>query len=582
MTTEALFREHAAFVARFLRRLGVPAEHADDALQEVFLVVHRNGGYRPGAAKPTSYLARIAIHAATNHRRRERLDKIRHSDASLEYLPSESADPTRAMQTQQDLARLQAALECLPEALQTTLLLVELEGESCLSVAAALGWPVGTVYWRLHEARKRFQVALRSVDAARSQQRSGMTRPESKERRRALRVPSFGMFTLFGGGSAFERSEAARLLRLGRAQPPATGALESSLARHQSLVKSGADLPAWAASRAPHTATWFGLIGASATAAIAAALALPLTAALVLHATSAPPGRSAAPLTAARNALSPAPIAALPTAVGRAVAGRQSSTTSTDSASPRASLASAVVAPASADEPVPTTARHPRDVSHRANTSIAPKNASGVAPTADRADLAATPVSRGLPAGSAVSAASVAHSLAPAGSASTSARKASSASPAAGDTVALTTAADSTSKRSSSAVAIPLAANSASPEPRARGESSEPSNSAEAAPLAAPRPRASTDAELLEMRDIGNAERLIATEPARALAIVQHAQQRFPDGYFGEERAYVEIMALFGLGRLDEARAKAADFLRTYPDGAYSRRVRHAAQSGAR
>jgi RNA polymerase sigma factor (sigma-70 family) len=550
------------------------------------LVVHRNGGYRPGPAKPTSYLARIAIHAATNHRRRERLDKIRRSDASLEHLPSESADPTRAMQTQQDLARLQAALECLPEALQTTLLLVELEGESCLSVAAALGWPVGTVYWRLHEARKRFQVALRSVDAARAQQRRGVTQPEPKERRRALRVPSFGMFTLFGGGSAFERSEAARLLRLGRAQPPATGALESSLARHRLLVKSGADLPAWAASCAPHTATWFGLIGASATAAIAAALVLPLTAALVLHATSAPPVRSAAPLTAARNALSPAPIAALPTAVGRAVAGRQTSASPMDSASPRASLASAVVAPASADEPVPTTALGARDVSNRANTSIAPKNASGVAPTADRADLAATPVSRGLPARSAVSAVSGTHFLAPAGSTSSvlapSARKASSASPAAGDTVALTTAADSASKRSSSAVATPLAANSAFPEPRARGESSEPSNSAEAAPLAAPRPRASTDAELLEMRDIGNAERLIATEPARALAIVQHAQQRFPDGYFGEERAYVEIMALFGLGRSDEARAKAADFLRTYPDGAYSRRVRHAAQSGAR
>ncbi|HKQ71472.1 MAG TPA: sigma factor, partial [Polyangiaceae bacterium] len=36
-----LFAEHADFVWRSLRRLGVPHADADDAVQEVFLVVHR-------------------------------------------------------------------------------------------------------------------------------------------------------------------------------------------------------------------------------------------------------------------------------------------------------------------------------------------------------------------------------------------------------------------------------------------------------------------------------------------------------------------------------------------------------------
>ncbi|HEX4354917.1 MAG TPA: RNA polymerase sigma factor, partial [Polyangiales bacterium] len=205
MSTEELFRQHAAFVMRFLRRLGVPAEQVDDALQEVFLVVHRNGGYRPGAAKPTSYLANIAIHAATKHRRRERVERMRHSEASLEHLPSERTDPARAVQTQEDLERLQSALDCLPDALRTTLVLVELEGESCLSVAAAMAWPVGTVYWRLFEARKKFQAALRSIDAQRADRRMASVAARS-ERRRALRVPSLGMFAWFG--SSFERSEA--------------------------------------------------------------------------------------------------------------------------------------------------------------------------------------------------------------------------------------------------------------------------------------------------------------------------------------------------------------------------------------
>ncbi|HXK20478.1 MAG TPA: sigma factor, partial [Polyangiaceae bacterium] len=36
-----VFSEHADFVWRSLRRLGVPSADVDDALQEVFLVVHR-------------------------------------------------------------------------------------------------------------------------------------------------------------------------------------------------------------------------------------------------------------------------------------------------------------------------------------------------------------------------------------------------------------------------------------------------------------------------------------------------------------------------------------------------------------
>jgi hypothetical protein len=465
------------------------------------------------------------------------------------------------MQTQEDLARLQAALECLPEPLQTTLLLVELEGESCLSVAAALGWPVGTVYWRLHEARKRFQVALRSVDAARAQRRSGVTQPASKERRRALRVPSFGMFTLFGVGSSFESTEAARLLRLGRAQPPANGALESSLARHQLLVKSGAELPAWAASYAPHAVTWFGLVGAGATGAIAAALIVPLAAALVLQATSAPPVRRAAPLMAARSALAPAHSSVLPADLGAAAAQRHSPASSLDSAARPTSLAS-VVAPASgaasAVEPAPKAASGPALAANRASLGAAARTKSGVMPAASRA-------SSGLVASEGVGrVVAVTNSVRAGGSASLAAHSSSPAG----------------SVASVQAPAVQPASTAPSSK-RASSASAAASDAVATAAVSAPRPRVSTDAELQEMRDIGNAERLIATDPARALAMVQADRARFPKGYFVEERSYVEVMALFGMGRLDEARAKAADFLRTYPDGAYSRRVRHVADNGA-
>jgi hypothetical protein len=78
------------------------------------------------------------------------------------------------------------------------------------------------------------------------------------------------------------------------------------------------------------------------------------------------------------------------------------------------------------------------------------------------------------------------------------------------------------------------------------------------------------------MRDIALAESLLSRDPARALALTQALRARFPDGYLREERAYLEVMALAKLGRRREMRKKAATFLRTYPDGPYSARVRGA------
>src|SRR5688572_4528090 len=113
LTTEQLFREHARFVATFLTRLGVPREQLEDALQEVFLVVHRNGGYRPGLAKPTTYLANMAIFAAARHHRRERIARERYCDYAVDLLPTEPHDPGHALQVRRDIERLQGALERL-------------------------------------------------------------------------------------------------------------------------------------------------------------------------------------------------------------------------------------------------------------------------------------------------------------------------------------------------------------------------------------------------------------------------------------------------------------------------------------
>ncbi len=66
------------------------------------------------------------------------------------------------------------------------------------------------------------------------------------------------------------------------------------------------------------------------------------------------------------------------------------------------------------------------------------------------------------------------------------------------------------------------------------------------------------------------------SDPARALSLVRAGEVRYPSGYLREERRYVGVIALFKLGRPDEARAEAAHFVSDYPDGPFTARVRAA------
>ncbi len=165
LSTEQLYRAHRPFVARFLTRLGVRPEALDDAVQEVFVTVHRRGGYVLGPAKPTSYLATIAINTAAAQRRSSRKSAARRGEQELEDLAARGCDPGEVFETHEALTRLERALSRLDPTLRDTLLAADGEGETCVAIADATSVPLGTVYWRLDRARKKFREALRVVDA---------------------------------------------------------------------------------------------------------------------------------------------------------------------------------------------------------------------------------------------------------------------------------------------------------------------------------------------------------------------------------------------------------------------------------
>jgi RNA polymerase sigma-70 factor (ECF subfamily) len=163
-----LFAAHAAFVCSFIERLGVPAPTSGDLVQDVFLIVHRKGGYRVGPAKPTTWLAGLALGVVRNHRRREQTrDRgnilMAHEAAArrTRHDPlSDQADARRA------LTRVKVALDALEENQRVVFMLYELEGESTSAIAAGLQIPTGTVYSRLHAARKAFRLAYEAQGSA--------------------------------------------------------------------------------------------------------------------------------------------------------------------------------------------------------------------------------------------------------------------------------------------------------------------------------------------------------------------------------------------------------------------------------
>lgn len=151
---DELFREHARFVASFVHRLGVPKSDVPDLVQEVFLLAHDKGGFTPrGTAKPRTWIAAIAVRKAAQYRRKKR----EHLDTEhVERAVSATRTPDDDLATRESLSRVQQCLDALDFEHRAVFVLYEVEGQACSEIASALEVPVGTVYSRLHNARKRF------------------------------------------------------------------------------------------------------------------------------------------------------------------------------------------------------------------------------------------------------------------------------------------------------------------------------------------------------------------------------------------------------------------------------------------
>jgi hypothetical protein len=83
-----------------------------------------------------------------------------------------------------------------------------------------------------------------------------------------------------------------------------------------------------------------------------------------------------------------------------------------------------------------------------------------------------------------------------------------------------------------------------------------------------------------EMQMLAVAQRVLTTDPARALRLAHQGDHEFPGSMFSAERKQVGLLALVQLGRLDEARRLGKPFLAAYPNAPWSERLRRALATG--
>jgi RNA polymerase sigma-70 factor, ECF subfamily len=164
-----LFRRRHPDVFRFALHLTGSVPTAEDVVQDVFMVVARDGArYDAARATVAAWLCGIARNFV-----RQRLDRDRRltsvdfaHDGEPLAVDDGVADPLADLLRAERIETLRCAVRALPLPYREAVVLCDLQEMSYGDAAAALGCPVGTVRSRLHRARTLLAARLAVSDLA--------------------------------------------------------------------------------------------------------------------------------------------------------------------------------------------------------------------------------------------------------------------------------------------------------------------------------------------------------------------------------------------------------------------------------
>ncbi|WP_240481318.1 RNA polymerase sigma factor [Sandaracinus amylolyticus] len=154
---EALMRRHNQRVFRTARAILRSDAEAEDAAQQAWLSAYTHLAQWNGGARFSTWLTRIVAREALHRLRGRGHDHLELvDDRASPAMPSPEDETTRA----EVRAMLERAIDALPEAFRTVLVLRDLEELSSAEVGEVLGLTEEAVRVRLHRARRALRAGI--------------------------------------------------------------------------------------------------------------------------------------------------------------------------------------------------------------------------------------------------------------------------------------------------------------------------------------------------------------------------------------------------------------------------------------
>jgi RNA polymerase sigma-70 factor (ECF subfamily) len=161
-TPELVFREYAPRIYNLARRLLGADSDAEDVTQDVLVQVVRYLDKFRGESALATWLHRITVHAALDHRHKRTRREGHRVHEPLEHLEEEHAgagvrrwwvDPEEQALNRETQRLIEEAIARLPVAYRDVFVLADVEGLPNAQIAELLGLSVSAVKNRLHRAR---------------------------------------------------------------------------------------------------------------------------------------------------------------------------------------------------------------------------------------------------------------------------------------------------------------------------------------------------------------------------------------------------------------------------------------------
>ncbi|MFM7042478.1 MAG: RNA polymerase sigma factor [Planctomycetaceae bacterium] len=171
---ETLVRRYERELFSYLRRYLGNAEMAEDVFQATFLQVHLKKDQFEEGRRFRPWLYTIATNQAIDAQRRNRRHRMASLDGRgptddvgtlIEMLAGNVPAASDRIEEEEARAWVRAAVDELPDALRSTLVLVYHQGMKYREAADVLGIPVGTVKSRLNAALLKLNQTWRSTRA---------------------------------------------------------------------------------------------------------------------------------------------------------------------------------------------------------------------------------------------------------------------------------------------------------------------------------------------------------------------------------------------------------------------------------